>query len=344
MICPNAECPCHTDNKPGKVVTHGFYNSRAGKRRRYRCFICGKTFCSTKNTPYYRLQHRRSKFDEVAALSVEGVNKSAISRVKGIAWNTVHHWLEKAAESCGKFNCNKSKVMDIRELQADEIRTITGGKKTPVWIFAAMDIWSRYWPATVVGTRSFENTKKLFRAVSKQTNPQNVPLIMTDGFEFYKSASRRCFAKCLYAQVIKTRRKDRIIKVEKRMIIGSKNQIEKALQESDDSTTINTSFIERLNLTIRQSTACLTRRTTCFSRFPEYLGNQLEILRGHYNFLRPHRALKFGNEKRTPAMQAGLSNQRYSFREVFTFCYILKILCEIKMKMESELQALPNAA
>ena len=38
-------------------------------------------------------------FDQVAALSVEGVNKSAIARVQQIAWNTVDRWLEKAATS-----------------------------------------------------------------------------------------------------------------------------------------------------------------------------------------------------------------------------------------------------
>ena len=40
-------------------------------------------------TPYYRLQLRRGTFDEVTALSVEGLNKSAIARVKRIGWNTV---------------------------------------------------------------------------------------------------------------------------------------------------------------------------------------------------------------------------------------------------------------
>jgi hypothetical protein len=48
--------------------------------------------------------------------------------------------------------------------------------------------------------------------------------------------------------------------------------------------------------------------------------------------------------KKTPAMQAGISNQRYSFREVFPFCFILKILWENKRKMETEIQSLPNAA
>jgi hypothetical protein len=62
-------------------------------------------------------------FDEVAALSVEGLNKSAIARAKRIAWNTVHRWLEKAAAFCRRFSDRKIAGIAITELQADEIRT-----------------------------------------------------------------------------------------------------------------------------------------------------------------------------------------------------------------------------
>ena len=94
-------------------------------------------------------------FDQVATLSVEGVNKSAIARVQRIAWNTVDRWLEKAAASCRRFNHERITKIRIRELQADEIRTLVGGKKqSPVWVFAAIEVWSRLWPSTVVGKRS----------------------------------------------------------------------------------------------------------------------------------------------------------------------------------------------
>ena len=36
-----------------------------------------------------------------------------------------------------------------------------------------------------------------------------------------------------------------------------------------------------------------------------------------YNFVRPHGALKFGREIRTPAMQAGLTTRRLTFRDIF---------------------------
>ena len=52
------------------------------------------------------------------------------------------------------------------------------------------------------------------------------------------------------------------------------------------------------------------------------------MLRCHYNFLRPHRALKFGREVRTPAMQAGLTKKRLTFRDVFTS--ISNFLCLVR--------------
>ncbi|HIG30898.1 MAG TPA: hypothetical protein EYQ50_25100, partial [Verrucomicrobiales bacterium] len=125
-------------------------------------------------------------------------------------------------------------------------------------------------------------------------------------------------------------RNNRIIKVERREIIGTETQFEETLHESEDSNTLNTSFIERLNLTLRQATAYLTRRTTCHARRQEQLASQLEIVRCYYNFLRPHKSLKFGKETRTPAIQAGLTNRRLSFREIFSIRFLLIILDRIR--------------
>ena len=82
--------------------------------------------------------------------------------------------------------------------------------------------------------------------------------------------------------------------------------------------TLNTSFVERLNLTIRQSSSYLGRRTICQTRRKQYLDDHLELVRCHYNFVRPHRALKFGREVRTPARQAGLTRRTLTLREIFS--------------------------
>ena len=105
---------------------------------------------STTAISYHRLPHRRVIFDEVAALSVEDLNKSAIARVKRIAWDMTHRWLEGASVWCRRFSKRKIKGLLSMELQADDIRTILGGKEQPVWVFAVIDFWYRLWPSTVV--------------------------------------------------------------------------------------------------------------------------------------------------------------------------------------------------
>jgi transposase-like protein/IS1 family transposase len=196
---------CPTCPKAAHVIRHGFYTTKAGKRRRYRCCTCGKTFGSTTNTAYYRLQHRRTTFDEVAALSVEGVSKSAIARVKRIGWNTVDRWLERAATYCRRFSDRKVTGLEIPEMQADEIRTFSGCKENVVWIFATLDVSSRRWPSTVTGRRSYRNTLRLFKDTLVRMRHRSVPLIVTDGLEYYEKVVRRLFgASCIYGQVLKT--------------------------------------------------------------------------------------------------------------------------------------------
>ena len=96
------------------------------------------------------------------------------------------------------------------------------------------------------------------------------------------------------------------------------SRLNAALLASEDSETLNTSFIERLNLTIRQGSAYLRRRSPCHARGADQLRGHVELLRCYYNCIRPHRALRFGRETRTPAMQAGLVSQRLALRDIFT--------------------------
>lgn len=132
-----------------------------------------------------------------------------------------------------------------------------------------------------------------------------------------------------YGQVIKTRRKDKVIRVDRKLIIGSQQRLDNALEGSEDSSILNNSFIERHNLTIRRGSAYLHRLTPCHAKRPEYLKDHLESLQGHYNFIRPHSALKYGNEIWTPGMQAGLNTKRLTFRQVFLAAIISSIFVSI---------------
>ena len=127
-ICLNPTCSLHGSVESSHIIRYGFYRTTAGKRRRYRCVRCGQTFSTTKGTPYYRLQHRRTTFDTVVTLRVEGVSLSAIARVERLAWNTVARWLERAGAVCRRFSHGRTTGFAVEELQADEIRSFTGGR------------------------------------------------------------------------------------------------------------------------------------------------------------------------------------------------------------------------
>jgi hypothetical protein len=171
----------------------------------------------------------------------------------------------------------------------------------------------------------------LFREIAERANHEDIPLITTDGFEFLERVIGQVFGPaCVYGQIIKTRRKNRIVKVERRAVIGTEGRFEERLQRSEDSSTLNTSFIERLNLTIQQGSAYLCRRTICHARWKPRLEGHLELLRCYYNFVRPHRGLKFGREVRTPVIQAGLIGERLTFRKIFCSAIAFLESCAIE--------------
>ncbi len=298
--CQNEKCQDHRKFGEGNIIRHSKYKTRPGRRRRYLCKTCKKTFCSTKGTPYYRLHKSRSDFDEVVDMTVEGVGISSISRIKRLSWNTISSWQYLACQAAGEFNNQNLKDLELIEFQADEICTFTGTKKKPVWIFVAIEVWSRIWISKVVGSRNYRNIKTLLNQVIDSCRIVNPFIFTTDGFEPYSWATRNLISSiCLYAQVIKKRRKNRVINVERRLIMGTRQKMEQLLFESEDSTTINTSFIERLNLTIRQGCAYLGRRTACHSRHKDLLANNLELQMCYYNFMRYARnpqAFKPGDE------------------------------------------------
>ena len=86
----------------------------------------------------------------------------------------------------------------------------------------------------------------------------------TAGIAIAKIGLGRCAA-CPCSAALRYRN-NRVIRVERRLKIGTASRLNDALLESEDSESLNTSFIERLNLTIRQGSAYLRRRSTAHAR------------------------------------------------------------------------------
>jgi len=160
-------------------------------------------------------------------MSVEGVSKSSISRIKGISWNTVASWQQKAAEHAENFNERFIRKYELVELQADEICTFIGGRKNQAWIHTVLEVWSRLWIGNVVGRRSYRNVKKVILDVVLKGRLTHRFLFTTDGYEPYAWAVNSILGiSCIYAQVIKKRRNNRVIRVERNLISGTIKQLE----------------------------------------------------------------------------------------------------------------------
>jgi len=124
------------------------------------------------------------------------------------------------------------------------------------------------------------------------------------------------------------------VEVERRVLVGEAEAYRERLCQAGLSGRINTSFVERLNLTIRQSVSKLTRRTWGPARHSSELLEHLEWWRTYYHFVRAHESLavvlskpvqrrgkQFSRKyrKRTPAMAAGLTDRRWTVRELISY-------------------------
>jgi hypothetical protein len=122
-----------------------------------------------------------------------------------------------------------------------------------------------------------------------------------------------------------------VVKVTRSIIFGKRRTVETqaaSLKRADGSEgQINTAYIERDNLTLRQELRRLTRKTLGFSKNRRELQHALDFIEAHDNFVKPHGALrlKVGSDEvrlwasRTPAMAAGISNHVWTLEELLRY-------------------------
>ena len=211
-------------------------------------------------------------------MSVNGIDKSTISRVKNIAWNTIERWLERASKHARHFNHHYLKGYEITEVQADEIRTFVGSRKNVQWLFTAIEVSTRLWISMDVGKRNYQNMKRCLFQFLKNGRVSVPFLFTTDGLDMYRWFVQRYLkGVAIYGQIIKKRSNNRVRSVDRTLFNGTKTALAQALLESEDSHTLNTSFVERHNLIIRQGCAYLRRKTPSHARDIRTLEEQLEL-------------------------------------------------------------------
>lgn len=207
---------------------------------------------------------------------------------------------------------------------------------------------TRLWLSHHEGGRTTEDAIELFNEIEgRRSLDSPIPVFTTDDWDAfedglinvygilerppYKGVGRRPspvltpLEDLKYAKVCKKREKGRVVEVVQEVVLGNPKEVLRLLG-ADEGGKINTAYIERLNLTIRNSLARFIRRTMNASKDIKMHSRALDFIQGWYNFVKPHRSLRVpieeGNRKwkqRTPAMAEGLTEHVWTLEELLTF-------------------------
>jgi IS1 family transposase len=306
----------------------------------------------------------------VLACLAEGLGIRATARVFEVDANTVLHWLVEAAEQLTAFSASFLCALHVKQLQLDELYAVLSAVKegeiteakaikrlsrSPHWVWVAIDPVTKLLVALDVGERTQAMAQRVVHHIAQVLAPDCAPLFLTDGFREYTTAllthyghwvqpSRRQdkgpapkprwmpLPGLLYAQVVKTVRRRRLVRVSHRVVFGTLEAVQQVLAACGWQ--INTAFIERVNLSIRQHVAAVGRRVNTLCKGEDGLRQQLALYHVYHNFCLPHagvcQALPLpeptngtGSAKQwrpcTPAMAAGLADHVWTLREVLLF-------------------------
>jgi IS1 family transposase len=363
-FCPNANCAYRGWVDWGNLCANG--HPSGGPWRQCYCTACEGYFLETHGTPVHGKRVAPDLLVWAVGALAEGLGIRAVARVFAVDPNTVLAWLLEVADHLKAFSPYFLRDVRVTQVQLDELYALLSAVKdgevseaeaiarlerSPQWVWGAMDPESKLLLALAVGERTLAMAQRVVHQVVQVLAPGCVPLFLTDGFKEYTTAllthfgqwvqpSRRQaqgpapkprwmpLPQLLYAQVVKTVRRRRLVRVRHRVVFGTLEAINDVL--APHGWHINTAFVERLNLSIRQHVAAVGRRVSTLCKGEDGLRQQLVVFQVYYNMCLPHASLRqpvptngAGSATLwrpcTPAMAAGLTDHVWTLREVLLF-------------------------
>ena len=274
--------------------------------------------------------NRLSRTDraQILRMLVEGQSLRATARLADVSLNTVMKLLADAAPVASAIQDRMFRNLNTKRLQCDEIWAFVGakdktiernashGKEThgdgSVWTWTAIDADTKLIPSFMVGSRDAGAAKVFMNDLASRL--KNRVQLTTDGHGAYLVAVDDAFGLDIdYAMLIKhygpsgdpaspSRRYSpgECTGTEKRRITGG-----------PDEAHINTSYVERANLSIRMGNRRFTRLTNAFSKKIEAHAASLALYFFHYNLCRIHKTLRV-----TPAMEAKVTDRVWDMEEL----------------------------
>jgi len=308
-------------------------------------------------------------FEMAVRALAEGNSIRATARIVRVDKDAVCTWLDRAAQHCRLVMLYLWRNLHVIECQLDELWSFVHTKQHhfplarlydetygDAWVWVAFaPVW-RLVVAFVIGKRTQQSADLLLDRVLHVTDA-HIPFFTSDQLPEYRRALLHAYGRwhqpprpghrgrypkpllmpppgLLYAQVVKTRDHGRIVQIDSKVVFGDPQAIAEKLTLLPTSATINTSYVERHNLTQRQSNRRLTRRTNGFSKDLSWFERQLWLSLAYYHLVLPHRRLRqplpepeptrgSGSLRRwqpvTPAMAARLTDPVWTAAELLSY-------------------------
>ena len=327
--CPCRECAYFgiTDEAVHTLVGYG----KIGKGKdiqRWRCQACRTTFSCRRGTPLYYLKSAPGQVELALWFLAEGVDVSVLVRYTGRREATIARWLERAGRQSASWHSLLFQGLSLALVQMDELCVRVRGLDKRRWLWLAIDPVSKALPALHLGARKADDAYALVHDLKQRLAENCVPAFTTDGLRSYFYALTAHFghwhtdvgarvarwqveATLLYGQLVKRRERRTVVFTTTRMLWGKRADLTLVQVAHGFSHCIQTALIERVNLTLRQSIAPLTRKTWSLPRSEAHLLLHIEWGRCYYHLCRAHQS----RQRRTPAMALQLTDHIWTIHK-----------------------------
>jgi IS1 family transposase len=263
-----------------------------------------------------------SKRTQVIAALAEGVSINATCRMPGVAKHTVLNLLRDLGCACAEYHNRIMHNLKVRRVQCDEIWAFVYAKQKNVsaeqmekgagdcWTWTAIDADTKLIISYTLGNRGIGTAQAFMQDLASRISSRIQ--LTTDGHRVYVDAVEDAFGADIdYSMLVK--------------IYGMPSSLDESryspatcigcrtanISGDPDPQHVNTSFVERQNLSMRMGMRRFTRLTNGFSKKIENHGHAVALYFMHYNFCRVHKTLRI-----TPAMEAGLTDHVWTLEEL----------------------------
>lgn len=260
---------------------------------------------------------------KVISCLIEGNSIRSTVRITGVAKKTVMRLVFEVGSFCADYQDRVFRDLKCERIQVDECWSFCYCKEKTVtpkieannpgagdaWLWAAIDADTKLVPCWLVGKRDPASARDFIEDLAGRLS--NRIQLTSDGLKLYIKAVDKAFGGDIdYAQLVKIYGISE--EGEKRyspsVCLGCESH---AVTGNPDPKHINTSYVERHNLSVRMTVRRFTRLTNAFSK---KIGNHIAaVALGYfaYNFIKIHRTLRM-----TPAMAAGVTGRLWNVEDL----------------------------